>query len=389
MGDQLYGLGGEIRNVKAFGAVGDGNAIDRIAVQAAVDDVGDSGGIVFFPRGEYRLDIPLIIPDDRQVILQGCGIGSTIRAMPPFTGDAIVKNSGAGAVGPVLRNLAVAGQRTLANVHGISFNNIKGAAVEDVNIVIFGAENADGIHWEAVEFGELRHLNISGAGGVGIYLGPGTSHCIVSDIRMIHGGDTFTTGLKCVQSSNCIFEKVKVNNSEDYGIWMEDTKNMMLNRVGLEGDQIEGFHIEGDQFSYLHHCGFNNTGGIGLAVSGSYGTHFYGGTQNGITNIDAACRLLKFNHVREEDRSVVNDSSPDTYWDSIKDEDQHSDTRRRSPALGRVIGGTTARILSGSGSPESLVTAPPGSMYLRTDGGAGTTLYIKETGSGNTGWASK
>lgn len=42
--------------------------------------------------------------------------------------------------------------------------------------------------------------------------------------------------------------------------------------------------------------------------------------------------------------------------------------------------------LSGSGSPESVITAVVGSLFSRTDGGAGTSLYIKESGSGNTGW---
>jgi len=41
---------------------------------------------------------------------------------------------------------------------------------------------------------------------------------------------------------------------------------------------------------------------------------------------------------------------------------------------------------SGAGSPEGVVTAPVGSIYSRTDGGAGTSLYVKESGVGNTGW---
>ena len=49
----------------------------------------------------------------------------------------------------------------------------------------------------------------------------------------------------------------------------------------------------------------------------------------------------------------------------------------------------TVRITSGSGSPESVVTAEVGSLYIRTDGGAATTLYVKESGSGDTGWAAK
>ena len=44
---------------------------------------------------------------------------------------------------------------------------------------------------------------------------------------------------------------------------------------------------------------------------------------------------------------------------------------------------------SGTGSPEGVVTASVGSLYTRTDGGASTTLYVKESGSGNTGWVAK
>lgn len=43
----------------------------------------------------------------------------------------------------------------------------------------------------------------------------------------------------------------------------------------------------------------------------------------------------------------------------------------------------------GSGSPEGAVTAPVGAIYHRTDGGANTSLYVKESGAGNTGWVGK
>lgn len=45
--------------------------------------------------------------------------------------------------------------------------------------------------------------------------------------------------------------------------------------------------------------------------------------------------------------------------------------------------------LTGKGSPEGVVTAPVGKKYTRLDGGAGTTLYVKESGIGNVGWAAK
>ena len=46
----------------------------------------------------------------------------------------------------------------------------------------------------------------------------------------------------------------------------------------------------------------------------------------------------------------------------------------------------TLKIVTGAGSPESVVTAAVGSLYLRTDGAASTTVYIKTSGSGSTGW---
>lgn len=46
-------------------------------------------------------------------------------------------------------------------------------------------------------------------------------------------------------------------------------------------------------------------------------------------------------------------------------------------------------ITAGAGTPEGAVTAPVGSLYLRSNGGANTTLYIKESGAGNTGWVAK
>lgn len=46
----------------------------------------------------------------------------------------------------------------------------------------------------------------------------------------------------------------------------------------------------------------------------------------------------------------------------------------------------TCKLLTGAGSPEAAQTAPVCSRYLRTDGSTGTTLYIKESGAGNTGW---
>lgn len=43
-------------------------------------------------------------------------------------------------------------------------------------------------------------------------------------------------------------------------------------------------------------------------------------------------------------------------------------------------------VLSGSGSPEGVVTANPKRLYMDTAGTAGSILYVKQTGTVKTGW---
>lgn len=44
---------------------------------------------------------------------------------------------------------------------------------------------------------------------------------------------------------------------------------------------------------------------------------------------------------------------------------------------------------TGTGTPEGVVSAGRGSLFMRRDGGAGAVFYVKESASGNTGWVAK
>lgn len=52
----------------------------------------------------------------------------------------------------------------------------------------------------------------------------------------------------------------------------------------------------------------------------------------------------------------------------------------------RLVLNAACTIRTGSGSPESAVTGVVCDQYYRTDGGAGSTFYTKESGSSTTGW---
>lgn len=64
-------------NVRRYGAKGDGTTDDWAAIQAALDDVPSTGGQVFFPAGNYRIEKPLRLKT-RNTRLFGAGQSSNI-----------------------------------------------------------------------------------------------------------------------------------------------------------------------------------------------------------------------------------------------------------------------------------------------------------------------
>jgi hypothetical protein len=69
--------------------------------------------------------------------------------------------------------------------------------------------------------------------------------------------------------------------------------------------------------------------------------------------------------------------------DPVKSYDVEKKFKEISDAIQRLP------IYIGAGTPEGEEAAPVGSLFLRIDGGAGTTLYVKESGEGDTGWIGK
>ena len=52
--------------------------------------------------------------------------------------------------------------------------------------------------------------------------------------------------------------------------------------------------------------------------------------------------------------------------------------------------GEKVRVYYGYGSPENAIVANIGSIYMRKDGGAGTSVYIKEADNDlSSGWVAK
>lgn len=91
----------------------------------------------------------------------------------------------------------------------------------------------------------------------------------------------------------------------------------------------------------------------GYSGTGGWGGDFYGsGTGGGSV-------ALGIGRICHSDDAIANGGSPtDCWW-------------------------------TGLGSPNSVVSAAVGSFYAQRDGGAGTSMWFKESGSGNTGWRAR
>lgn len=64
----LVDTGGQVCDVRAYGAVGDNSTINDAAIAAAIADCGE-GGTVYFPMGEFRISSPIVL--DTPVTLRG------------------------------------------------------------------------------------------------------------------------------------------------------------------------------------------------------------------------------------------------------------------------------------------------------------------------------
>lgn len=76
-----------IINVKSYGAKGDGVTDDTAAIQAAIDALGETGGVIFVPTGTYVISTPLTLTNQGIVIQFASSMYSIISKN--FNGEAI------------------------------------------------------------------------------------------------------------------------------------------------------------------------------------------------------------------------------------------------------------------------------------------------------------
>ena len=97
-------------SVADFGATGDGVTDDTIAIQAALNSIPATGGMLYLPPGTYKTTATLTLLAKSNVTVFGAGMGASVINASAVTGNLMVLGYTSGAPSPaVLNNVTLRG----------------------------------------------------------------------------------------------------------------------------------------------------------------------------------------------------------------------------------------------------------------------------------------
>lgn len=385
---------GAVINVLDYGAIGNGIADDTAAIQAAITAAhigGQTAGnkTVFMPAGVYLISASLALPDYSTLI--GAGSFNTIIIGSMANKSFIRSQYGESPTidqrptGLHLRDFSIQPSVIAANSIGINFKNTQYSIVENVLIT---QVNIGVISDQIIQYCNFQNVTVQTANYGGLFQGIGGGNRIISsdfggnivpldfnggawDVLGVTAEALLTTTTYCVHVGRPGGANTLVHATS---LYVEGTSASIITL------QIEN-SVSQSAFKMHRHSTLGtivNNGGdnVMIEVPGQgYYNPVYRAQRVGFSaSIDG---VENASIITEGGNSVAVRNSTNTGYGAIS-------------ALDFYPSGTFAvRWTAGAGSPEGSVTASPGAMYLRNNGGAGTTLYIKESGTGNTGWVGK
>jgi len=239
---------------------------------------------------------------------------------------------------------------------------------------VAGANTHDAINVDYPRRWSVKGCHFSGFGGASVRLRGGI-HCEVLFNYFLAEDSTYTNGLAAIyvekSSANVVATTVRtqgnyVGAGVQYGLYVDSSKQSVFDNDIIEGCAT-GFHFK--------------------SVSGELRQPYTEANTVGISVVDSP-GLLVTGDLRDQ---------PVVTWSGVAAADRfitQMGARFINPGKALLFGGSAAgtnpdsvpSIRAGVGSPEGVVTGVVGSVWLRSDGAAGSTFYRKESGTGNNGW---
>lgn len=395
-GSTLYGLGIE--------------ACSNASVAACVFADNTSYGIL--AQGAV---LNLSITDN---LFTGTGQGLTVKAVAAGqpAGVLIARNrvtctgtvgiecqSDATTYGP--SNIVVADNVVSGPAYGITFGTCHTISVSG-NVVTgattYGIELAQGCYWATVAGNTVR------ASGYGISVTKGAASYAPHGVTISSNTVIRSTSLGAIKIDDSVDIQITGNT-------IEDPKSRGVNLNTCNDCSVSGNRIIYSQAAavlpYTDPQGIYTTNGSDLDITDNV-IDYRTGTSGNAVYVNETLRVSIINNrMRGAERAIIlyATAASTHFVDGNRTNDTTTDSFNLQAGSGTVtIGSHQAAVASGSvfnatvftnatwlhpiigsGTPESSVVAAIGTLYRRTNGGATTTLYVKESGTGNTGWVAK
>lgn len=173
-----------------------------------------------------------------------------------------------------------------------------------------------------------------------------------------------------------------------YGILNNACNDMMLNNVNIDGNQLTGGK-KPSQGIVLDYCTRVTINGGQILGSNAY--NIYIGSDASLvapynTQPDNIC-ITGVGGTATNSFLFLNSVSGGTFGDISA---IGCTSCRTSNYMTDILDATNNVLrVTGTATPEAAITAGIGSTFYRRNGGASTSFYVKESGTGNTGWVGK
>jgi hypothetical protein len=362
-----------------------GVSVDAPAASGVLIDGGQADGSHIWSyqasRGIVVGDVSVTSPDTGVLVEAfnaGSGVNSRFWAFDVRISNVVVRDSGN-------RPLRVQGDGSSTGIiTGVSVSGVRGYAATNKQMSLAGARDCSivdvynegdiAIYGEQTVFsGALSGLARHNIAVGNLFANGGT--ILLQDLRGVTAG---TLKSASSQSDGIIMNRVKEMTAGTMSIVLPNRGNsgtvraLLLNTV----QQLTVGDFE------VTHDGNTTTSFRSLEIGG-------GDATNVSTDIIVERGIYR-NTINQSDSDVVLQGgtyAPTNYIYDLR----FFNGGEASPVWRRERRGSTAwpEVFIGAGTPEGAVTAPVGSSFARTDGGAATSQYVKESGSSNTGWVGK
>lgn len=381
-------------SVKDFGAVGNGIADDRKAIQDCIDYCNSSGGVVYLPKGTYKILDSLVLYTGS--IMHGESFRSVAINASLANKSAIRTQYGENPTYTErtfnwdLRDFRIVGTNA-ANSIGLNFGNVGYANLKDVfiqsfKIGLFCSQRTYYTFFNNLTIQDCEiGADLTSDGGANFFVNANIAFTDYG-VKITSGGWSFTS---------CVVDTGSMGATAFFSVGQNGfakSANAYLVDVYVEG-------VDAATTSVAFYNNTVTSGVIGMQRRNITGPITYADIATagqviicswGITTPFQRFWKITFSDNYYDD---VNLSGAWAFEGGVVGLLAQDGSSPGSLSAYNVYlngsGFTGLGIYQGGGSPEGSVTATPGSLYLRTAGFGAPGLYVKETGNGNTGWVAK